>query len=921
MKKEKILVIEDSKLFANAIDNAFNKDLFELVIVNSLEEATMMFEMYANEYLLSICDITLPDAPNGEVVDLSLKYGISPIVLTSHIQDSFRDKFLNKDIIDYVIKDNREAIEYVAGLCEKLLYHSTVSVLLIDDSPTYLDYMGNILKLLRFKNIYKALSAQEGFALLEEHKEDIRLVLTDYHMAEHDGEAVIKRIRHKYKREVLPIIAVTTKNEPKLASKLIKFGANDFIGKPFDKEEFVSRVVQTLKISHLYNKLNEQKEELQFKQNIVDEQVAMGIIDNNNNLLYISDKFKQFFDISRDDLDFDDLISFISENSTIDIEDLKFNFKRLIKNFTKFSLEFSWSSFEFEATDSKCSGCVTIFVNDITQRVLKEKESWIKEGINILNFELVGSTNINDLCEKTISFMTSYTQASVGSFYLLKGDVLYDAMSINDYAYDLPKFTVDVSSGMIKDVSDMIMTQEEVVSVFTATNEEKKLRLFAYPVVHDEINYGVIMLGFEDEIDEKRYEFMESTIYTLGVHAIALNRKIEMDILHDQVMLAQENLKLEHKELEKEKKNVDDIAEYLNVEVKEKIEHINELNVTVEGVFENIDEAIVVVDNDNMILDRNSKFKDIFKTQACKGKNIKEYLDLGFSDEDKYYLDENIYSMGHIQLNENTSMYVFHDITTDVTFQEQLKLQLDDRTSELEDAKYELEKILDSKLEMFNKLSHDLKTPINAIQNFTKFVIEDLDCIECKEDNIDMLSRVLRNSDHLLELISDILKAAKLESHGFDFNITDVDLSALSSEVVLLNEANAKEKDLTLSFDSNIQNNIIIKSDKKELRDVITNIISNAIKYTNEGGVLVVLFDKGDEVVLEISDSGRGIPSDKIPTLFEPFSQIKESDSKIGHGFGLFIVKKVCDELGVKVEVDSILDKGSQFRLIFKKEI
>lgn len=195
-------------------------------------------------FLCAVLDLGLPDAPNGEVVDMVHKYDIPIIVLTGSIDNAVRQTMTAKLIVDYVVKRNMNEIAYVATQVEKLFNNQFSEVLVVDDSKTYRSFIGSLLRNLR----YQVLFAKNGIEGLEQLKQnsEISLVITDYNMPKMDGLEFIEQVRRDHKREELAILGLSNASDHDLIVRLLKTGANDFMSKPVVADEFYCRVAQNV---------------------------------------------------------------------------------------------------------------------------------------------------------------------------------------------------------------------------------------------------------------------------------------------------------------------------------------------------------------------------------------------------------------------------------------------------------------------------------------------------------------------------------------------------------------------------------------------------------------------------------------------------------------------------------------------------
>lgn len=235
----RILIVEDNKtlakLLAKKIQTALN---FEVDIAYQLSEAKLFLSKY--KYFVTLLDINLPDAPNGEIVDYVLSKGQHAIVLSGNIDKDFRKKMLQKNIIDYVNKGGVDDINYTLNIIRRLKKNQKHKVLVVDDSMVFRKQMNGLLKNLFYK-VYTVAHGEEAIGMLETHP-DISLMITDYNMPVMNGLELVHKVRKEHNKSELCIIALSSNQDEDINALFLKQGANDYINKPFSKEEFSCRV-------------------------------------------------------------------------------------------------------------------------------------------------------------------------------------------------------------------------------------------------------------------------------------------------------------------------------------------------------------------------------------------------------------------------------------------------------------------------------------------------------------------------------------------------------------------------------------------------------------------------------------------------------------------------------------------------------
>ncbi len=222
------------------------------------------------------------------------------------------------------------------------------------------------------------------------------------------------------------------------------------------------------------------------------------------------------------------------------------------------------------------------------------------------------------------------------------------------------------------------------------------------------------------------------------------------------------------------------------------------------------------------------------------------------------------------------------------------------------------------KLEAFRKefiadVSHELKTPIFAAQGFVHTLIDG--AVNDKSVRNKFLKKAAKSLDGLDALVQDLLTLSQIETGDIKMHFEHIDLHNLCKEVVDQFEEKAAKKNIKLQLEEPKQK-MIVYADWQRITQVMTNLISNAINYTPEGGGVIISFDSSKKnVTTFVSDTGEGIPASHLSRIFERFYRVEKSRSreKGGTGLGLAIVKHILEGHNTKAEVDTKEGKGSVF--------
>jgi diguanylate cyclase (GGDEF)-like protein len=246
-KKKQVLIVEDSKIFANAVKKKLESYFpFACSIANSYEQARQVVEKQENEFFIAVLDLTLPDAENGEIVDYIVSKNIPAVVLTATFSDDIRDRIISKNIVDYIIKEGPHSLDHLANVINRLNKNYSTKILLVDDSSVARKHIRRLLETQHFI-VVEAKNGLEALNRLHEHA-DIKMVITDYQMPEMDGFELTARIRKEFPMDKLAVIGVSGHGNSILSAKFLKKGANDFVVKPFGNEEFFWRINQNIEM-------------------------------------------------------------------------------------------------------------------------------------------------------------------------------------------------------------------------------------------------------------------------------------------------------------------------------------------------------------------------------------------------------------------------------------------------------------------------------------------------------------------------------------------------------------------------------------------------------------------------------------------------------------------------------------------------
>jgi signal transduction histidine kinase len=237
--------------------------------------------------------------------------------------------------------------------------------------------------------------------------------------------------------------------------------------------------------------------------------------------------------------------------------------------------------------------------------------------------------------------------------------------------------------------------------------------------------------------------------------------------------------------------------------------------------------------------------------------------------------------------------------------------KLQSAKKELEAVNQELKEMDEAKMKFIGIASHELKTPLTAIKANIDFILSEKEG-KIPENLKSYLITIQRNTNRIQMRMDQMLDLSRMRSDRLFFHRERI----LLSEVVggYINEVKPVDKDLSVQVD--LSPNLVIDADRNALHDIFINLLSNAFKFTDDGGQVSIIANKMEQsVLLQIRDTGMGIPEDKLQKVFDEFYQV-EGSKHGGTGLGLAIAKRLVEEHGGKIWVESQLGKGSTFYFI-----
>ena len=249
----------------------------------------------------------------------------------------------------------------------------------------------------------------------------------------------------------------------------------------------------------------------------------------------------------------------------------------------------------------------------------------------------------------------------------------------------------------------------------------------------------------------------------------------------------------------------------------------------------------------------------------------------------------------------------------DVTERKRSEQALLETNVELETAKSAAEKANLAKSDFLSSMSHELRSPLNAILGFAQLM--ESAAPEPSDSQKESIAQILRAGWHLLELINQVLDLAVIESGKVSMSLEPVSVAEVMSECQAMMEPEAQQRGVTMTF-PRFHDATFVSADRTRLKQIVINLISNAIKYNKQQGTVVVdcITSNPERTRISVSDTGAGLSPEKLAQLFQPFNRLgQEAGGVAGTGIGLVVTKRLAELMEGSLGVDSIAGKGSVF--------
>lgn len=399
-------------------------------------------------------------------------------------------------------------------------------------------------------------------------------------------------------------------------------------------------------------------------------------------------------------------------------------------------------------------------------------------------------------------------------------------------------------------------------------------------------------------------------------------------LAEEKVKSSVKSLQEKNAELENAKTAIMNVLEDINIEKSKVADREQRL----EAIIESIAEGVVVIENDKNIFMSNTTIlkmlgykENEFDNQPYA--NVLHIIDENTGELDKDFID-NVFRTGEVLSRFNKSQIVTKDGR---------KIDISETVSPIKDSSgkvhrlvvvikdvTEQRKVEKMRSEFVSIASHQLRAPLTAISWYIEMLMDEKSNTNLTDEQKGYISMVSEGNRKMTLLVNDLLDISRLEGgKELQFIKSDADIIEVVKDVIEEQKSLATQKKQNLLVTQNPEGPIIINIDKDKIRQVIVNLVNNAIKYTKDGGKISVHTELLDgNVRINISDSGIGIPKEQQSRIFEKFFR---SDNAVsiqaqGSGLGLYVAKEVVEKHGGRIEFQSEVDKGTTFTVILPQK-
>ncbi len=524
-----------------------------------------------------------------------------------------------------------------------------------------------------------------------------------------------------------------------------------------------------------------------------------------------------------------------------------------------------------------------------------DSKNWFLLGNAALNEKLLGTQNITELANNTISFLCTYLKANIGAVYLL--DETKNSLVLSGkFAFTPAKKTKEyfkLNEGLIgqaaweqKQIVFATTTNDQIRVTSTVLDAQPKSILIT-PFILDNKTIGVIEIGKFTDFSETEKEFVAVSMSSIAISVNTVLQSEEKEKRAGELAIANSELAFQNEEKEKRAAELVIAIKELAFQNEEKEKRAAELHTANKELSNQAGELQI----------QQEELRQLNEELEQQAQNLKQ--------------QQEELQMTNDELEEQTQSLEEKNKEVEAS-----KSSIEQKTKQLEiSSKY--------KSEFLANMSHELRTPLNSLLILSK------DLSENRKKNLDDVqvesAEIIYKSGHdLLILINEVLDLSKIEAGKMSVNVEKVIIKNFTAELLQNFKHLAEQKGLLLSCElaENVPEFII--TDLQRLNQILKNLLSNAIKFTKKGNVTIHVKPDTDKAInISVTDTGIGIAKEKQLAIFEAFQQAEGGTSRKygGTGLGLSISRELAKLLEGKITVSSSLNKGATFSLVLPQVI
>lgn len=546
--------------------------------------------------------------------------------------------------------------------------------------------------------------------------------------------------------------------------------------------------------------------------------------------------------------------------------------------------------------------------NDYNKLIHILKDQFLlKDGQTRLNDHISGNMNVHDLANKIICFLADYTHAGQGAFYLYHSQEKMLKL-ISSYAYTEREHGSNrfaLGEGIVGQVGlekkpillKNIKRSEGLIT--TGIVSEAPFNTFTFPLVHENHLYGVIELASFEPFNQVMQEFLLEAGKTGTINLLTAIQSERMKELLEDAQKSNALLEEQREMLEQQAQNITAQNDQLKELLESSQKQAEELQVQQEEL-------------------RMANEELEQQTEALKMSEEK----LQAQQEELKVTNEELEERAKILVKQNDSIVEKNRLLVQAQHEIQVKAEQLEYTS-----KY--------KSEFLANMSHELRTPLNSILVLSQMLTEKKDNSPLTEKQLQFAHTIHEAGVDLMKLINDILDLSKMEAGRLQITAESIRLLEFTQSMQNQFAEIAALKDLELDIQIHPDMPEAIVNDQQRLSQIIKNLMSNALKFTEEGGVTLTIrralpeeviginLNPDSAVSFSVRDTGIGIPEEKHSLIFEAFQQVDGTISRKygGTGLGLSISRELAKNLNGHILMNSGVGKGSSFTLVIPEQL